>query len=388
MSRLLIRSLLLLSLAAPLADAARREVNAIAAIVNGRVITRSEVDEAVKHTREMITITVPPGPERDRQLRTLEEDAINSLIERELILAEFDKLGGVLKDEIIEEDISKIINGERFKGDRDAFLAELRRTGMTLKRFKDLRRKIVTVEMMRSRETGGIKIVTPQQLQAAYEKHGDRFRGPGAVRLRTLMIPRVTADEGVTVDDQRELANTIRRRVLAGEDFAQMARTYSQDSAAADGGDRGTVTLESGDLRKDLVMAGLALKTGEVSIVLEDAVAFWLLKSENTKPGVKKPLSDPEVRDTCEKLALLDMRKEAHDRWVAKLMRTASIRRFDGDQVTSVTPPKSEPLPSAPRTAPAPTPPAPGSEAVEASPPAPEPEKRRVIDRLRIFRRD
>ena len=136
-------ALLSLALLAPQSGAAPREFDSIAAVVNGQVITRSEINDAIKHTREMIMISIPPGAERDKQLRTLREDALNSLIERELILAEFKKLGGAVKDEFIEEDIKKIIDGDRFKGDRSKFLSELTKTGMTLKRFKELRGKII-----------------------------------------------------------------------------------------------------------------------------------------------------------------------------------------------------------------------------------------------------
>ena len=50
---------------------------------------------------------------------------------------------------------------------------------------------------------------------------------------------------------------------------------------------------------------------------------------ESKKIGKKKPLANKEVRDTCEKLALLDLRKEVHDRWISRLKKNASIRLFD-----------------------------------------------------------
>ena len=367
------------------AGSAPREMNGIAAIVNGRVITKSEVDEAAAHTREMIVLSIPPGKERERQLSKLNDDALDSLIERELILAEAAELAKsvgattLIKEQMIEEDINKIIQNERFGGDRDKFLAELKKSGMTLKRFKDLRRKILTVEMMRSREGGGAQLITPAQLESAYAKHGDRFRGESFVRLRTLMIPKITADETVTAKDQRTLVTTIRNKILAGDDFAQMAKTYSEDSVADKGGDRGTIGQGSKELRKDLVAAALRLDSGQMSEVLEDSYAFWLLKAENKKLGAKKPLSDPDVRKACENLAQRERRMEAHDRWVAKLKRSASIRRFDGSGITSVAPPNptSRKLTSPPSiTSPDPRP---------ADPPK---EKKSVLDRLRIFKRD
>jgi parvulin-like peptidyl-prolyl isomerase len=335
------------ALALPIAglSAAPREINGIAATVNGRPITKSEVDEAAKHTRNMINLTIPPGAERNKQLAKIDSEALNSLIERELILAEFDKIGFVVKEALVDEDVNKIIAGERFNGDRDKFLGELKASGMTLKRFKDLRRKIIAVEMMRGRNGGGTQIVTPAQVEAAYAEHGDRFRGESFVRLRTLMLPKITAEEGVTAEDQRKLMDTIRRKVVTGTDtFEQMAKTYSQDSVAENGGDRGTIGAKSKDLRPDLVAAAVRLNSGQISEVLEDSHFFWLLKAENKKLGTKKPLTDPTVYKTCERLAQLELRKEANERWVNQLKRTASIRRFDGQSVSTVAPPKPKPV--------------------------------------------
>ena len=128
-------ALLSLALLAPQSGAAPREFDSIAAVVNGQVITRSEINDAIKHTREMIMISIPPGAERDKQLRTLREDALNSLIERELILAEFKKLGGAVKDEFIELDAE----GNPIKRKAEAPNKEARKTTR-----KAVTKKVVT----------------------------------------------------------------------------------------------------------------------------------------------------------------------------------------------------------------------------------------------------
>lgn len=314
-----------------------REFNSLVAVVNGQVITESEVAQATESTRKVISLTYPAGPERDKRLKALRNNALNSLIERELILSEFVKIGGKIKDQIIEKDIKKIIQGEQFGGDRDKFIEELRKTGMTLKRFKDIRRKIITVEMMSSRQAKGISVVTPQKLDEIYEKYADRFREESFARIRTIMILKISDDETITIADQRKLATEIRERIIKGANFAEMAKSHSQDSVAESGGDRGIIGENSIELRHDLKAAAFLLESGQVSDVLEDNLAFYLLLAENKRPGKQKPLSDPEVRDAVNKLALMELRKSAYERWMSKLKKTASIRRFDskGNLITN-----------------------------------------------------
>lgn len=340
MFRYLLLTSLLSTILAPCSRAAPRDFNALAAVVNGNVITRSEVQQAIQHTRQMIMLTVPDGDKRKKQLVTLQEDALNSLIERELILAEFAKLGGTIKEEHITEDVNRIINSERFGGNRDKFLEELKRTGMTLKRFKDLRNKILSVELMRSRQSRDVQVITPKQTEDAYRKYNNQFRDESFVHLRTLMIPKVSEDEKVTVEHQRRHIAEIRKQIIKGADFEQMAKTYSQDSVADQGGDRGTIGENSIELRRDLKTAAFQLDNGELSEVIEGPYAFYLMKVETKKLGKKKSLTEPGVRDTCEKLALLDLRKAIHERWIARLKKNASIRRFDskGRLITSSLP--------------------------------------------------
>ena len=70
----------------------------------------------------------------------------------------------------------------------------------------------------------------------------------------------------------------------------------------------------------------------------------YLLKAEDKKLGKNKSLNDPLVRDEINKLALLELRKSAHERWITKLKKTASIRQFDsqGKLITKIQEANSE----------------------------------------------
>ena len=333
-----------LALSPAVKSAEPRAFNSLVAVVNGQVITESEVRQVTSTTREIIIRSQPAGPERDKALKSLRKNALESLIERELILSEFVKIGGKIKDNIIDQDIQKIIEREPFNGDRDKFLADLRKTGMTMKKFRDMRRKIISVEMMRSSQAKGISVVTPQQLKETYQKHKGKFREETFARIRTIMIPKAANDPTIKLDDQRKLITDVRERIAKGEDFAELAKEYSKDSVAESGGDRGIIGEKSIKLRNDLKIAAFALGSGKVSGVLEDNYAFYLLKAEDKKLGKNKSLNDPLVRDETNKLALLELRKSAHERWITKLKKTASIRQFDsqGKLITKIQEANSE----------------------------------------------
>ena len=76
----------------------------------------------------------------------------------------------------------------------------------------------------------------------------------------------------------RDEAEAALRRARAGEDFAALARTLSEDPSAARGGDLGLVRVS--DLAEPLRTAAAALPSGRVSGLLETPQGYVLLKRD------------------------------------------------------------------------------------------------------------
>lgn len=299
-------------------------INGFAAKVNGSVITRSELEDSMRFTR-MAYERMPPSAEQKKLLDSLRKDTLESLIDRELILSEFEKRGGVVKPEMIDDDINTIIR-EDFEGDRAKLLAELKRQGTTLEKFREMQEKRIAVRYMRSSEIGAIPVATPKAIQKFYDDNQELFREPGFIRLRTITMAKATPD-GDT-EGPKKLVGEIHKKLKDGADFGTLAKTYSLDSAAEKGGDRGTIGHDTQDLRPDLVALAFAQETGEVSEVREDQAFYYILKVESRELGKRAPLSDPKVRDAIEKRLMGEQRQEAQDRWLQRLKKTAIIKRY------------------------------------------------------------
>src|SRR5687767_8380882 len=103
--------------------------------VNGQPIISSEVREAVQAQEQLIRAQIRDPKVAEAKLAELRDSALYALIERQLVLSEFQKLGGTIKPEYVEDDINNIIR-ESFDGDRDKFVYELQKTGMSMKKFR------------------------------------------------------------------------------------------------------------------------------------------------------------------------------------------------------------------------------------------------------------
>ncbi len=85
------------------------------------------------------------------------------------------------------------------------------------------------------------------------------------------------------------LAQDILKRLRSGANFGEMARTYSQDSAAQNGGDRGIINRE-GPLNAQLTGLAFSLKENQISELIEAPSRYIILWAEARRYGRTPPL--------------------------------------------------------------------------------------------------
>jgi peptidyl-prolyl cis-trans isomerase C len=123
--------------------------------------------------------------------------------------------------------------------------------------------------------------VTDAALQAAYDA---KFKDmPAATEYHAAHILVATKAQ----------AEKIKADIVRGADFGAMAKKFSSDGAAANGGDLGW--FGTGMMVKPFEDAVLAMKKGEVAGPVQTDFGFHLIKLIETRPAAKPTLDD--VRD-------------------------------------------------------------------------------------------
>src|SRR5438876_6589748 len=98
-------------------------VDGIAAIVNGEVITYSQV-RALSAPEERLLRQQYTGNELQKKMEELRQLAIKDLIDRRLVIQAFKKESFEIPDHIVDQRINQIIH-EAFGGDRNTFVKTL-----------------------------------------------------------------------------------------------------------------------------------------------------------------------------------------------------------------------------------------------------------------------
>lgn len=305
------------SLSAPFV-AAQEVLDGVAAVVNGDVITFSQVRELVG-SREKSLRDAFRGEELVAKVKEVRIAALNDLIDRQLIIQEFKKNKLSIPEYVVEEQVQSIIRSE-FGGDRHAFLRTLEAQGYTLARFKEIENEKIIVQAMRQKFVKVNTVVPPKEVGAIYEQNRQEYTTPEQIKLRMIVLKKDGDDPGA----KRKLADEIRSKIKAGGDFVKLAQMYSEDSSQESGGDWGWIDRHT--LNEQLTKTAFGLKMGQVSEVLEVGNNFYLLYAEARKNATVKTLE--EVREEIEKKVQQTERAKAQQKWIAGLRKKAYIKTF------------------------------------------------------------
>jgi peptidyl-prolyl cis-trans isomerase SurA len=290
--------------------------------VNGKPIVDSEVREAVRAQEHLIRMQMGDVKETEARILAVRASALFSLMERQLVLSEFEQRGGALSPQYVEDDIDNFVR-EKFGGDRVKFLRELAAAGMTLQGFREQRRQMMIVSHLSRQKLKDLPPPTPAQVEAWYRDHAEQFREKDFIKFSTITIPKHPVGEpGASPALQKKLAAEIRMQIVSGADFAQMAKTHSTDAYAKSGGERGL--QDRADLSHDIAGVAFALKPGAVSDVMDVGTGFMIILCEAKQLGKQVPLET--ARPQIEKRLSGEMGRQAVNRWLSGLAAKAVIQ--------------------------------------------------------------
>jgi len=256
-------------------------IDAVAALVDGEPIVCSEVLADAEALAQSLGTT--PSEEIVAQ-------ALDARIQRVLELHEAKRWKLSVDDEELAQTIASIEeqNGLPPGGLKDALAAQ----GIDWEQYrKRLREQLLIGRLINVAVRAQIKI--PEAvLREAYER---RYAHPKPVRvlhLRRIFLPLPATPSPELVQKTIALAEAIRKRVLAGEDFAQLARLYSKAPEADQGGDLGWVRADALPVR---LRAVASLQEGEISKPLRTPAGVFLFQLVGVR--TEKPRSRSKAYD-------------------------------------------------------------------------------------------
>lgn len=295
-------------------------IDGIAAVVNGDIITYSQVRSLVA-PREKLLRSQYTGDELIKQIKEVRQAALKDLIDRQLIIQAFKKESYQIPDHYVDMRMHEIIQ-ENFGGDRNTFIKTLEAQSFTLGEFKKMEMERMIVQAMRSKNVKRDMIASPAKIEEYYKTHRSEFTAKEQVKLRLIMIPAHASDGNAAA--QRSMAEEILGKLANGAEFDRMAQIYSEDSSRDLGGDWGWIERKT--LAGPLEKVAFNLPVGRISNIIEFKGNFYLLKVEEKKGGATPSLA--QVREQIEKKLIQQEAQNLQEKWLASLRSKAYIRTF------------------------------------------------------------
>lgn len=170
-----------------------------------------------------------------------------------------------------------------------------------------------------------------EDLQRYYRRNLDQFEIKEQIKAAHILLSLAKDANAETIQKRQDLANELLKQLQDGADFAQFAKTHSDDkSNAAQGGDLGT--FGRGIMVSEFEDAVFALRPGQLSEVIRTPFGLHIVKVEEyTEPGVKSLVD--AIAEVKAGLTLEKSRQLAYE----KAMDAYNINRKTGDLETAAT---------------------------------------------------
>ena len=293
-------------------------LDGVAAYVNTEMITIGDVMSEVRRSPWADT-----APElREKRLRELYTATLNALIDRKLILAAAQKSKMELQSWAVDNRIREIV-ANNFDGDQTKLHNLLSDRKIAFEEWKKNIEEDLMITAMRYQQVEKRVTPTPSEVRAEYEANKGRYQTETATAVSMIILdpPGQAGDE--TVEAR---AAKIEAALKAGTSFASLAKTYSKDAKASNGGSWGKVNPED-VFRKEIVDALAKLKPGETSpVVVLDGYGYIVRKEEQQDA---RALTFEEAAPFVESHLRMRQAEKIYKEWTDRLRAEAYIKVFE-----------------------------------------------------------
>ncbi|MGG0889246.1 peptidylprolyl isomerase [Cytobacillus horneckiae] len=257
-----------------------------AATVNGEKISKSELDDALS---SQYGSTV-----------------LDTLISDEIIRQEMKKENIKVSDKEIAEEMEAYM--DTFGGE-DTFNEVLKNSGVDV---SIIEKNIMTY--LASKKILEPKIeITDEEIQTYFDENKDSFDKEEEVEASHILV------------DDEKTAKEVVKKIEQDEDFAELAKEYSTDTATKDNGGE-LVFFAKGDMVKEFEEKAFGMENGDISEPVKTEYGYHIIKVTDKQEPKKAELE--EVKDEIKDILLESKLESEYSVWLNEKFEEYEIKTF------------------------------------------------------------
>ncbi len=297
-------------------------VNRTVATVDGEIILMSEYERRAKPVIEEYEKFLK-GPDKEIRIKELKGKILDQMIDEKVLIHEGKRKKIRVNRKEIQDGLGEI--KKRF-GTEEEYTQELARQGVSEGEFKQqVKEQLMVIKLIDQEVKAKVVLPTDSEIEDFYKQNESEMVEPEQMRARHILIK---VDENTDKKKALKRIKDILKEVKKGKNnFAELARKYSEGPTAPRGGDLGFFIR--GQMVRKFEEAAFALKVGEISNVVETEYGYHIIQCIEKKASEKKSLE--EVRDYLRNFIFQKRMEEYYEKWLRILRDKASITRSDID---------------------------------------------------------
>ncbi|RKY80885.1 parvulin peptidyl-prolyl isomerase [candidate division KSB1 bacterium] len=249
-------------------------LDGIAAIVGDEIILESEVAQYAATLALQMKLDIQNEPQKFNELQ---KNSLQNLIVQKILLTKAREDTIVVEDSQVEQVLEQQINQWIQQIGSERKVEEYFGSSMNKikRRVRKEIREHLMVEKLQQEKLQEVKI-TRQEVEQFYQTNRDSLPElKESVEISHILLQVTPGAE--SKQQAREKIAGILERLRSGEDFAELARQYSEDpGSAAKGGELGFI--QRGDFVKDFEEKAFALQPGQISDIVETQFGFHIIQ--------------------------------------------------------------------------------------------------------------
>jgi peptidyl-prolyl cis-trans isomerase C len=307
----------------------------VAVVVNGHPILESEIEEVFQNIlQEQVQGRRVSESMITQARKGLRPQILDVLIQQELLDEAAEEAGITVTDTECRAEMDAAMRAHLVRSgmSREEFGDQIQAAeGMTMDEFlskrasdPNFRKSMIHTRLIEKKFPDEVA-VTEEEVRRQYDRDRDRvFSQPETVRASHILISTEEAQSEEQKAAARKRAEELREAARSdGADFAALAKENSSCPSSAQGGDLGFFPRE-GAMVEPFAAAAFALKTGEVSDVVETQFGYHVIKVTGRKEAKVVPFEEAKIA----------IEEQIHDGKVAEVRQRYATELKEGAEIT------------------------------------------------------
>ena len=271
-------------------------------------------------TRAKNRMAAQGQPVADVTIEKMDQKILDQLIEMEILLQESQKQKIQITDTSVADHLAKF--KARFPS-AEAYEKALKKLNISETDLKEKTMKGLAVqELIEKQVTSKIEISDADR-RGFYDSNPNFLEQPEQIEARHILIKSDPKDEKAQQEKALEKIKEAQQQVKAGEDFADLAKKYSEGPSGKNGGDLGY--FGRGQMVKPFEDAAFGLEPGQISDIVKTRFGYHLIMVTGKKAARTIPYE--EVKEKIGPHLKQQKSSESIKVYIEKLKKEAKIEK-------------------------------------------------------------